>query len=204
MISFGVFLLTFSAFPHGAPRGEGAPIPRLADVPPLPGRFSVEAAYAAIPHRRTVFDFGRSPLAEPERSYVRLMFELIDRGVVLRVSAYQSFYYGYADREELLDGMSTLASFVETLVSPPKDLEGYHRYVLSALKDQRAFFAEWLEQGSGFGHRDGRTLAAHPRVRGSSQALHAAYGILMGRYGAAESPENRNALFDYHCALDFL
>lgn len=198
--SFSVVLFVFGSFAAVEP----APLPSLAELPPLPGRFTVAGAYEAIPHRRTIFAFEKSSIAEGEKEYLRLMFELIDRGIVLRVSAYQSFYYGYEDRKELLDGMSALASFVEHRVTPPKELGSYHGKVLAALDDQREFFSEWLGQGSRFRYREGRSLGGHPRVARSSQALRAAYGILMSRYGAHEAIQNRNAFFDYHCALDFL
>ena len=187
-----------------AASGEESSLPRLEDLPPLSARFSVEEAYAAIPHRRTVFRFERSAIEGPEREYLRLMFEAIDRAVVSRVSAYQSFYYEGVDRAELLEGISVLANFVESRITPPKGLEGYHAQVASALNQQKAFFSDWARAGAGFEYREAKRLARHPRILGSSQALRSAYGILMSRYGAREDPRNRDAFFDYHCALDFL
>lgn len=186
-----------------APREE-RPLPRPEELPRASSRFSVEEAYAAIPHRRTIFRFEGSAIGEPERGYLRLMFEVIDLAVVFRVSAYQSFYYDGADRDELLEGISTLADFVESRITPPKGLESYHAQIVSALNDQKAFFTEWSRAGAGFEYREAKRLAQHALVRRSSQALRGAYGILMSRYGAREDPQNQNAFFDYHCALDFL
>jgi hypothetical protein len=184
--------------------GEGPQLPGLDEIPPSSARLSVEEAYAAIPHRRTIFGFERSAISGAERSYLRLMFASLDRAVALRVSAYQSFYHGAPDRETLLEGMSALANFVESRITPPKGLESYHAQVVSALNDQRAFFAEWSRRGAAFEYREGNRLAQHPLVQRSSRALRGAYGILMSRYGAREDPQNQNAFFDYHCALDFL
>jgi hypothetical protein len=175
------------------------------EMPPqLSTDLPVEEAYRAIPHRRTVFRFERSSIAEPEREYLKAMFELIDRGVVLRVSAYRSFTRQDPDRDDLLADLVLLSDFVETRVSPPDALRGYHALVVSALKEQTAFFSEWKDLGSGFPYGARGRIGRNPRVQASSRALRAAYGILMRRYGAAEDPENRDAFFDYHCALDFL
>jgi hypothetical protein len=187
-----------------AAAGEESPLPRLDELPSPSTRLSVEEAYAAIPHRRTIFGFERSAISGVERSYLRLMFSSIDRAVALRVSAYQSFYHGAADREALLEGMSALANFVESRITPPKGLESYHAQVVSALEDQRAFFAEWSRRGDAFEYREGNRLARHPLIQRSSRALRGAYGVLMSRYGAREDTQNQNAFFDYHCALDFL
>jgi hypothetical protein len=182
---------------------EEPALPRREDLPQVPARFSVEEAYAAISHRRTAFRFERSDIGEPERSYLQLMFEVIDRAVVARVSAYQSFYYEGEDRAELLEGISGLASFVESRVVPPKELTGYHAQIVSALRDQEAFFTEWWREGAAFEYRT-KPLSQHPLVRRGSGALRSAYGLLMSRYGAREDFRNRDAFFDYHCALDFL
>jgi hypothetical protein len=173
-------------------------------LPETRATLSVEEAYRAIPHRRTVFRFDRTPIPEPERRYLSTMFELIDRGVALRVSAYRSFSAGAPDRDALLEDIALLADFALFHVRPPEGLREYHARVVEALMSQKAFFAEWRRDGERFAYGDPRRIAGHPRVQESSRALREAYGILMSRYGAREDRENRDALFDYHCALDFL
>lgn len=187
-------------------RGEEYRLPDLSEIPGLglASRLTVEEAYAAIPHRRTAFRFEQSPIPEPDRSYLRLMLELVDRGVVARVSAYRSFYYGESNREPLLRAISELARFAEVEVVPPPGLEVYHGEIVSALRAQEAFFTEWLREDTRFRSRDPKLLSRHPLVLESSRALRAAYSVLMNRYGAGEGAENRNAFFDYHCALDFI
>jgi hypothetical protein len=46
-------------------------------------------------------------------------------------------------------------------------------------------------------------IGGHAGARHASDALRAAYNELMARY-PNEGPTNRDAFFDYHCALDFL
>src|SRR3990172_9139356 len=86
----GLGLVFLSARSLIAASGDERSLPRLDELPRFSARFSVEEAYAAIPHRRTVFRFERSAIDGPERAYLRLMFEVIDLAVVARVSAYQT------------------------------------------------------------------------------------------------------------------
>jgi hypothetical protein len=46
-------------------------------------------------------------------------------------------------------------------------------------------------------------LAANGNVQAASAAARAAYGELMSKY-PGESQSNKDAFFDFHCALDFL
>jgi len=175
-----------------------------AEPPSTRTGLSVEEAYRAIPHRRTEFRFDRSPIPSPERDYLSTMFDLIDRGVVLRVSALRSFTEGGPDRDSLLADISRLADLVENEITPPESLRDYHAEVVTALKNQRELFTQWRREGESFQYGDGQRLGQSPLVQASSRALRAAYGILMKRYGSREDRENQNAFFDYHCALDFL
>jgi hypothetical protein len=75
--------------------------------------------------------------------------------------------------------------------------------LLQALSDQRAFFAEWQTQGQQFQYGSPQTIVTHPKVQSAAAALREAYGILVETY-SGESNENKEAFFDYHCALDFV
>jgi hypothetical protein len=185
--------------PAVAARDE--PLPNLAELPVFDLPFSVEEAYAAIPHRRTVFDFEGSSVPPIEADYLRIVFHLLDQGTRLRVAAYRDLYRRGASEARPVDRYTELISRVESL-APPLHLGPYRDAVLRALKDQRAVFEEWTRAGAGFSFRD--RIAEHPKVRSASQALQQAYGLLMSRYGTSESRRNRDALFDVHCALDFL
>jgi hypothetical protein len=63
-----------------------------------------------------------------------------------------------------------------------------------------AFLEDWRRQGPAFPEQ---TLAVHPRVQSASGALRAAYQTLIARY-PEQGASNKDAFFDYHCALDFL
>jgi hypothetical protein len=163
---------------------------------------SVEEAYAAIPHRRTAMDFAAANMPERDKHYLSAAFHLIDQAVRLRVAAYQRFSRGDAGAAQLISDMDRVIDCWQHLEAPA-DLSTYHRQLRQALADQRAFFAEWRSAGQGFRHGGPDELGSHPKVQSASAALRAAYEILMRQY-PDEGSNNRDAFFDYHCALDFL
>lgn len=183
-----------------APR---APAPRLQELPDFDLPLSVAEAYAAIPHRQTRFRFETAPLRVEERRYLEAMFHLIDQGTRVRVVAWRDLYHRDATPCDPVGRLTVLIRYVDAL-APPPDLGAYHAEVRTALVEQRAFFREWLDRGADFEARGGGALAAHPAVQGSSRALRSAYGILMRRLGPGLAGQERQAFFDYHCALDFL
>lgn len=177
------------------------PLPDLSELPVFDLPFSVAEAYAAIPHRHTVFDFGSSSVPPEDAEYLQLVFHLLDQGTRTRVTAYRDLYHRGASEARPTARYTELISLIEGF-TPPAPLRPYRDAVLRALRDQRAFFEEWTRAGSGFPFRD--QIAGHPKVRSASRALQQAYRLLISRYGASESRRNRDALFDVHCALDFL
>jgi hypothetical protein len=74
-------------------------------------------------------------------------------------------------------------------------------YVLQGLTNQRQFFVEWNAQGERFGYP--QVVSTHPAVQRASGSLRSAYQELMRQF-PAEAQSNKEAFFDYHCALDFL
>ena len=163
---------------------------------------SVEEAYAAIPHRRTQFDFASTSLSGPERAYLERAFALIDQSIALRVEALRKFSRADEDAARLIEEMGRALDYLQRL-TPPARLRGYHQSLTRALTDQRAFYQEWSEQGAQFSYGRPSTLHTHPKVQSSSSALREAYGLLMQNY-SDESQQNKQAFFDYHCALDFI
>jgi hypothetical protein len=163
---------------------------------------SVEEAYAAIPHRRTPFEFEEARLSPADRTYLEGAFALIDEGIRLRVATWRDLDARPAAGAVAVARLDALIEAFEAL-APPAELEPYQRLVAKALSEQRGFFEEWAQAGEHFDYRERKPLGAHPRVRAASSALKGAYGILMRRY-PRESARNRQAFFDYHCALDFI
>ncbi|MBI3653320.1 MAG: hypothetical protein HY231_20005 [Acidobacteria bacterium] len=177
------------------------PLPSLATAPTFTLSLSVEEAYAAIPHRRTQADLERSTLASVDKDYLKLAFHEIDQAILLRVTALRQFSRGDTDDVRLLAKMEQVIEFLRG-IEPPANLVEYHKRLLQTLVDQRAFFQDWQAQGRQFAYA-GANLSAHAKVQSSSGAARAAYQILMQNY-SGESQSNKDAFFDYHCALDFI
>jgi hypothetical protein len=161
---------------------------------------SVEEAYAAIPHRRTIWDESGSTVPTGEKEYLQTVFQVLDQAVRVRVAGQQAFssqQYNSADIDAEFD---RLIAFARAMPAP-KALGSYHQEILSALSSERQFFDDWKTQGDRFPFA--QQVANHPGVRAASASLRAAYGELMAKY-PNENQTNKDAFFDYHCALDFL
>jgi hypothetical protein len=181
--------------------GNAKSQPQIATAPILDLDLSVEAAYAAIPHRRTVMDFAASNMPNQDKRFLEVAFHLIDQAIRLRVTAYQKFSRGNGD-SQLISDMDSLVAYLQD-VQAPASLSTYQARLLKALSDQRAFFLEWQNQGQQFQYGNPQTIATHGKVQSASTALRDAYGILMQMY-SSESEGNKAAFFDYHCSLDFI
>jgi hypothetical protein len=79
----------------------------------------------------------------------------------------------------------------------PDRLRGVHTPVVSAITEQRAALGQWRNAGPP------ENLGGHPLVASSSGRLRPAYANLM-RLFPEEHPQNKTALFDDLCALDFI
>ena len=174
--------------------------PEPLPLPTLNLDLTVDAAYAAIPHKRTAMDFAASSMADQDKQFLEAAFHVVDQAIRLRVSAYQRFSRG--EVVETSSDMDRLIAYLEN-TETPAHLTSYKKEVLQALSDQKAFFEEWKAAGSQFQYGSGQTIAGHPKVQSASSALRGAYGMLMQAY-PHESDHNKEAFFDYHCALDFL
>ena len=171
----------------------------MGEPPTFNTGLTIAQSYKQIPHRQTVFDFDRANLSDVDRDYLDLMFYLIDEGVRLRVHGVRK---GPRDRTVLrfvIDGYEEIYSYMKA-IKPPQHLLGYHQFILAAFNHQRSFFKEAYSQGSGFNWRG---LANHSQVRAASAALIKAYNLLKSRF-SSQDRHNQDALFDYHCALDFV
>nr|WP_295785288.1 hypothetical protein [Rhodoferax sp.] len=169
----------------------------LAALPLAASALTVEQAYAAIPHQRTVFDTTGSHLASGQVDALAQLFTLSDRGTVLRVEGLDALKRGdptrlraiVRDYAALIDALRQIRATPQTRAAT--DL------VLQAVQQHQSFFDT--------------KLAASPRldsaftadVNQSSQRLRQAYSLLMAAF-PDDPPRNRQAFFDYLCALDFL
>lgn len=185
-----------------AKSGNSQSPPTIATAPTLNLDLSVDAAYAAIPHRRTAMDFAASNMPNQDRRFLEVAFHLIDQAIRLRVTAYQKFSRGEVRDSQSISEMDQLVDYLQN-TEAPASLSSYQAHLLRALSDQRAFFEEWHTQGQQFQYGSPQTIGTHPKVQSASTALREAYGILMKTY-PSEGNNNKQAFFDYHCALDFL
>jgi hypothetical protein len=182
------------------PTISDAAIPQYGDPPSFEVGMSVDEAYAAIPHRRTVWDDIGTTVPADEKAHLRTMFKLMDHAIVVRVAGLQNFSSQQFEKSDPAAGYGRLIEFARGM-PVPSGLTAYHQKILDGLSNQRQFFAEWAAARGHF--QFAQQIGDHPAVRNASTSIRAAYNELMSRY-PDESQENKNAFFDYHCALDFL
>ena len=136
-----------------AKSGNSQSPPTLATAPTFNLDLSVDAAYAAIPHRRTAMDFEASNMPDQDKRFLEVAFHLIDQGIRLRVTAYQNFSRSEARSEvgdsQSISDMDRLVDYLQN-TEAPDSLSSYQGHLLRALTDQRAFFQEWRTQGHQF------------------------------------------------------
>ena len=183
----------------GSATQAAAPV-QYTDPPTLDAGISVDDAYAAIPHRRTVWSQDESTVPGPERDYLKTMFTLEDEAVAVRVAGLQKYSQNDFDNSDVDHEFGQLIDFARS-VAPPQSLNTYHQHIVDALVAQQQFFREWKSAGSGFAYA--QRIAEEPQARKASGELKAAYQELMSKY-PQEGQTNKDAFFDYHCALDFM
>jgi hypothetical protein len=161
---------------------------------------SVDQAYQVIPHRHTIWNDADSTASPAEKAYLKTIFEVLDQAIVVRVAGMQNYAAGHSDYSDPDSEYEQLITFVRSMTPPPK-LAVYHGYVLQGLTNQRQFFTEWKAKTENFGYP--QIVSTHPAVQRASGALRTGYQELLRRF-PAEGQANKDAFFDYHCALDFL
>jgi hypothetical protein len=129
--------------------------------------------------------FDRMPALE--RTYLAALFNAIDQAIVAKVSSRRG--------STVADAYAPVWRAWEEL-KPPSALNAMQDQVKAAIVEQQAFLLEIERKQTGWNMN-------HPKVRSSSGRLHAAYGDLMRMY-PNENATNKQAFFDYLCALDFI
>ena len=156
---------------------------------------TIEEAYLAIPHRRTVFDYDSANMSDEERAYLQKLFGLIDLAIVERVEMLMWLQSGgrrgaqAQDYNWILNKMNAL--------EVPHGLNNVHQLALGAIKEQETTLKKWHTSGLP------SNIARDSLVRSSSGKLKQAYGNLRNKY-PREGKHNQAAFFDYLCALDFV
>jgi hypothetical protein len=161
---------------------------------------TVEEAYAAIPHKRTVFDGNASKLSAAQIDSLKRLFASSDQGVVLRVEGLRALRGAEAVQlRKAINDYRVLASKVASLnvsaeIKPAQDL------IAQAIADHQRFFETKLRDNDTLAKRDAAFTAD---INQASQKLHRAYDVLMKTF-PNEPANNKTAFYDYLCALDFL
>jgi hypothetical protein len=161
---------------------------------------TVEEAYAAIPHKRTVFDGNASKLSATHIDSLKRLFTSSDQGVVLRVEGLRALRGADAAQlRKAINDYRALASAVASLnvsaeIKPAQDL------IAQAIADHQHFFEMKLRDSDTLAKRD---AAFTSDINQASQKLHRAYDVLMKAF-PNEAANNKTAFYDYLCALDFL
>ncbi len=157
---------------------------------------SIEAAYRAIPHNRTAFVPAQAQMSREESIYLEALFALTDCAVAERVYLQDRLRRGQAvdirapNYRAILEGLSSLGT--------PAELLSVEGLINEAIEEQRDYLEQWAQSGNP------KYFNRHaPLVQESHGKLIAAYLELIRRYGV-ESARNRQAFYDYLCALDFI
>jgi len=146
---------------------------------------TVEEAYQSVPHRRTVFDAQTAKMNASEAAYLTRLFNWMDQAIVAKQSVFRG-----ADLEKAYAGVwATLKD-----LQPPSKLKHVQELYGQAAQDEHAYLQEWQKTRSFNGN--------HPLVNQASGRLVQGYNEMMRIY-PSETPHNKDAFFDYPCALDF-
>lgn len=165
-------------------------VPVLAEEPvkqaQLPKqRMAVQAAYDAIPHKRTSYAADQSTAVKEESAYLAQLFLWVDAGVVQRV---QTMKDRPTEEATISAEYDVLLSGLDGLVVPPR-LQSIHTLIHDAIALHKKVLVTPGGDNSAVGE--------------SSDKLKRAYMLLMQAY-PAESPHNRDSFYQHLCALDFI
>ena len=165
------------------------------------GAMTVDQAYSQLKHRRTVFDASKTKVPQAQQESLRHLFSIAELGTILKVRAYNAHSSG--DKAAYSAVMKDYASLVEVSnrQPPPAELKPVHDLVVGAIAEQREVFVASAAKPASVLSRN--ELARKPEVQKVHRDLLNAYKILMATY-PKEPPVNRDAFYDYLCALDFL
>lgn len=177
----------------------------LAIPPAFAGEFSVEDAYKAIPHSRTEFDAENANMSAEEKKYLEQLFFITDLALRARVLTLGRIMYNHDIKKSVDSYNKEMKSVMEgfALLKAPQSLRKTGEVIISAINDQYVFFNEWAEATPGKQQKYKQTYKENPLVLSAHQKLIRAYQMLISTY-PDESYHNKQAFYDYLCALDFL
>lgn len=145
---------------------------------------TVEEAYAAVPHKRTLYMTGQSRLSAANSDYLQQLFTLTDEALILRIR----FMRGERDEYLYEDVLAQLKQ-----LQAPAIAQAAHKLIIRAITQQFHYFKAPDLNNS----KQKRKL-----MQSSHRLLIAAYNELMKKL--PDSKHNKKAYFDHLCALDFI
>jgi hypothetical protein len=165
------------------------------------GAMTVDQAYSQLKHRRTVFDASKTRVPQAQQESLRRLFSIAELGTVLKVRAYNAHASG--DKA----GYAAVMKDYESLVAvskrqpPPVEIKPVHDLVVGAIAGQRGVLAASASKAPTVLSR--KELERNPDVQKVHRDLLRAYNLLLATF-PQEPAVNRDAFYDYLCALDFL
>ena len=152
----------------------------------------VDQAYRLIPHQRTVFQLHQSAIPASEAQQVGRLLSLAEKAMVERVDAMVNGA-GKTDYFSQIDGILWQIDQLRV----PTQVHAARDHIQKAVQQHRAFFE--LQNATGNQVEANRQQL----VQSSHRHLISAYQQLMQTY-PEETKHNKQAFFDYLCALDFI
>ncbi len=152
----------------------------------------VDKAYRLIPHKQTAFKLHQSRIPKAEAQSVALLLSLAEQAMVERVDALVQGpeKSGYLSQ---IDDISWRLGHLQM----PARLDPAREHILTAVQQHRAYFELHYANG------DKSESARKQLIQSSHRHLISAYNLLMQAY-PQETKHNKQAFFDYLCALDFI
>lgn len=160
---------------------------------------TVEEAYTAVPHQRTIFDSQKSLLGSEQIQGLHILFGFTDKCLVLRIEGLAAAKNNdITTLNKVVSDYQILIQSFEKIVFPIA-LRPVQTEVVSAVKQHQHYFAIKSQSQQ---NAASLSLVLDQDVNQSSQKLRIAYSQLMEIF-STESAINKQAFFDYLCALDF-
>jgi hypothetical protein len=160
---------------------------------------TTEEAYRAIPHQRTVFDATDTALPKNQAAALQALFTFVDAAIVLRVEGLQSIRNQNPEMTKKIIGNYKKILGAYSVQAVPTELENSSNLFIQAVQLQQKYFEnKVLEQET----RHVFNAQFTSEVSQSSQLLHQAYDQLLQSFPTSSS-HNKQAYYDYPCALDF-
>lgn len=156
-------------------------------------------------HRFTPYLRNESPLTLPESEYLQNLFILAELAMKNRIDAQRYFGQGKDQivKENFNYRYERLLEAFAALTPPNKKTAKAQELIKQAMTEQSMFINEWADAPYDQTPKYRRTFSRHEYVQSSHKKLLKAYNLLMRAY-PKETANNKQAFFDYLCAMDFI